>query len=294
MYDRAYAVATGTFILAAIAALIITAYWLTGNDPERRPYEVVSEYSVAGLAEGSQVLYRGVPAGRVERIRINPANAAEVLVRISVDPGIPVQRSTFARLHQRGLTGVAQVELQDTGKLPEPLPTTADDPAKIHMEPGLIDEVTDAGTRALARLTELADSLNAILDEENRARVTSILARVDSMIASVEQVTEALEADLPRTLDGATRAADSVATLADRTTESMDEVDALIGDLRETAAVARRLGEELSGSGVPGIDSALDAVNSAARELARLAQSLARQPERLLRGRQTTPGPGEE
>ena len=103
-----------------------------------------------------------------------------------------------------------------------------------------------------------------------------------------------LEADLPDTLGAATRAADSVSGLADRTTQSMDEVDALIAELRQTAAVARELGEELSGSGVPGMDRALEAVNSAAQEIARLARSLARQPERLLRGRETTPGPGEE
>src|SRR5690606_30321097 len=111
MYDRAYAVATGAFVIAAIAALSLTAYWLAGVDPERRPYVVVSPYSVTGLAEGSEVLYRGVPAGRVERIGIDPDEPANVLIAIAVDAEIPVLESTFARLQQRGLTGTAQVEL---------------------------------------------------------------------------------------------------------------------------------------------------------------------------------------
>jgi phospholipid/cholesterol/gamma-HCH transport system substrate-binding protein len=294
MHDRAFAIATGAFIVAALTTLVITAYWLMGADRERRPYVVVSQYSVAGLAEGSQVLYRGVPAGRVERIGIDPADPAQVLVDIAVDPEIPMLRGTFARLHQRGLTGVAQVELEDARDSAEPLPTSVDAPARIRMAPSLLDEVTDAGTQAIAMLSRLADSLSEALDEQNRAQLRSILTRVDGMLTSVEQVTQALEADLPRTLDGAARAADSVATLAERTTDSMDEVDALIAELRETAAVARRVGDELSGSGMPGIDRALEAVNGAAREMARLAQELARQPERLLRGRQTTPGPGEQ
>ncbi|MBN1240297.1 MAG: MCE family protein [Gammaproteobacteria bacterium] len=294
MHDRAYAIATGAFVVAALAVLFVTAYWLAGADPERRPYEIVSRYSVAGLSEGSEVLYRGVPAGRVERIRIDPADPAQVLIRIAVNPQIPVQRTTVARLHQRGLTGIAQIELEDEDHSSEPLPTRDEDPARIPMASSLLDEVTDAGTQALTMLSELAENLNETLDEQNRAQLRSVLTRVDRMLGSVEQVTEALQAELPRTLDNASRAADSVATLADRTTESMDEVDALIAELRETAAVARRLGEELSGSGVSGLDRALAAVDEAARDMARLARELAQQPQRLLQGRQTAPGPGEE
>jgi hypothetical protein len=74
----------------------------------------------------------------------------------------------------------------------------------------------------------------------------------------------------------------------------MDEVDALIAELRATAAVAREVGDDLSGSGAPSLDRALDAVNSAADDLGRLARSLAANPSQLLRGRQAQPGPGEE
>ena len=294
MHDRAYAIATGAFVVAALVILFVTAYWLTGADPERRPYEVVSPYSVAGLSEGSEVLYRGVPAGRVERIRIDPADPAQVLIRIAVNPQIPVQRTTVARLHQRGLTGIAQIELEDRDDSDEPLPTRDNDPARIPMAPSLLDEVTDAGTRALESLSELSRSLNETLSEQNRAQLRSILTRTDDLLLSVEQVSEALEADLPRALDGAARAAASVAALADRTTESMDDVDALIAELRQTAAVARQIGEELSANGVSALDRALAAVDEAAGDMARLAREIARQPERLLRGRQTEPGPGEE
>jgi phospholipid/cholesterol/gamma-HCH transport system substrate-binding protein len=217
-----------------------------------------------------------------------------VLIGIAVNREIPVQVGTLARLHQRGLTGVAQVELEDTGEGQEPLATSEENPARIRMAPSLLDEVTDAGTQALAMLSRLADSVDEVLNEDGRAQLRSILMRVDRLLTSVEHVTQALEADLPRTLAGAARAAESVAALADRTAESMDEVDALIAELQETAIVVQELGNELSGSGIPGLDRAFEAINSAAREMARLAQSIARQPERLLRGRQATPGPGEE
>jgi len=293
MYDRAYAVATGAFVLAAIAALAITAFWLAGVDQERRPYVVVSPYSVTGLAEGSEVLYRGVPAGRVERIGIDPAEPGNVLIEIGVDAEIPVLESSFARLQQRGLTGTAQVELAYRGET-APLPTSAADPARIPMAPSLLDEVTDAGSQTLAIVKQLADTLDETLNEENRERLRSVAARADSLLASAEQVAATLEADLPAALEGAARAGDSVTALAERTMQSMDEVDLLIAELRETAAVARRVGEELASDGVSGIDRALGAVNNAAQEMARLARDLAREPTILLRGREAPPGPGEE
>lgn len=299
MHDRAYAVATGAFIVAALAALAITAYWLAGADQERRPFVVVSPYSVAGLAEGSEVLFRGVPAGRVLAIGIDPANPAQVLIRINIDAGIPVLESTFATLHQRGLTGVAQIELEQGDTTAAHLPTSDDDPAAIPMAPSLIDEVTEAGTQALEIFREIAGTLSEALNEQNGERLASITARLDGLLASVEGVAATLEAELPETLAEATRAADAVADLAERTAVSMDEVDTLIAELRNTAAVARelgsQLGSELTGSRLAGLDEALEAVDQAAAEIARLARDLGQQPERILRGgRPAAPGPGEE
>jgi phospholipid/cholesterol/gamma-HCH transport system substrate-binding protein len=294
MHDRAYALATGLFVVLALATLVVVGYWMSGAAPERRPYLIVSGHPVSGLAEGSQVMYRGVPAGRVESIRISPANPEEVLVRIMVGPDIPIHQSTYARLRQRGFTGVAQVELDDTGAHPHPLLTVPETPGRIPMRASLVDEITDAGTETLATLNTLLESLNAMLDDEMQARVRSVLANVDQTLATTERLARALEQDLPRTLDSANRSLDSVADLADRATQSMDQVDALVNELRETAEVARRLGDQFSDRAMPGVDRAIDAVDRAAREMARLAQSLAQQPEALLRGRQRpAPGPGE-
>lgn len=299
MHDRAYAVATGGFIVVALAALAITAYWLTGADQERRPYVVVSAYSVAGLAEGSEVLYRGVPAGRVRTIGIDPADPGQVLVGINIDAAIPVLESTFATLHQRGLTGVAQIELEQGDPAAARLPTSDDDPASIPLAPSLIDEVTEAGTQALEIFREIAGTLDEALNERNRERLASMTARLDGLLASVEGIAATLEAELPGTLAEATRAADAVADLAERTAVSMEEVDALIAELRSTAAVARelgsQLGSELTGNRLAGLDEALDGVDAAAAEIERLARDLGQQPERILRGgRPAAPGPGEE
>lgn len=292
MYDRAYAVATGVFLIAALAALTATAYWLTGVDPDRRPYVVVSPYSVAGLSVGSEVLYRGVKAGRVERIRIDPADPAQVLVHIAVEPQVPVLRSTRARLNQRGLTGVAQVELSHA-QTAEPLPTAAEHPARIPMAPGLIQQATDLGTQTLEILNDVAVTIDRLLDAETGANLQSLTTRLDRLLVNAERIAVSLESELPDALDSATHAADSVAELAERTTASMEDVDALIAELRSTAAVARDIGENLSASSAPALESALESMNAAAAQLSSLAQALSNDPSQLLHGRRTQPGPGE-
>jgi hypothetical protein len=118
--------------------------------------------------------------------------------------------------------------------------------------------------------------------------------RLDALLLSAERIAGSLEAELPGAIERTTRAADSVADLAQRTTDSMDDVDALIAELRATAAVAREVGEDLATSGTPALDRVLLAMRDAAEELGELAQSLAANPSQLLRGRQTSPGPGEE
>jgi phospholipid/cholesterol/gamma-HCH transport system substrate-binding protein len=293
MYDRAYAIATGVFLVAAAAALLITAYWLAGTDPDRRPYVVVSPYSVAGLSVGSEVLYRGVPAGRVERIRIDPQDPSRVLIRIAVEPQVPVLRGTFARLHQRGLTGVAQVELEH-GDSMEPLPTTDEHPAHIPLTPSLIQQASDVGTRTLEILSDVADRLDATWSGENGATLQTVAARLDDLLASAERIAAALESDLPRALDRATYAADSVAELAEGATERLHDADALIEELRATAAAARSLAHDLSDTGAPALQRTLDSMNAAAEELGRLAEALAANPSQLLHGRRQPPGPGEE
>ncbi len=122
----------------------------------------------------------------------------------------------------------------------------------------------------------------------------SLAGRLDNLLSSAERIAASLETELPEALSSASRAAGSVTELAERTTESMDEVDALIAELRSTAAVVRDIGERLSANSTPALDRVLETLTDAAQELGRLAETLASNPSQLLRGRSATPRPGEE
>ena len=76
MEIRASYVVVGAVVLALLAGLVAFSLWLVdaGVDRNLARYEIAFAGSVSGLPDGGQVLYRGIPVGRVADIRIDPAN----------------------------------------------------------------------------------------------------------------------------------------------------------------------------------------------------------------------------
>jgi ABC-type transporter Mla subunit MlaD len=106
----------GVFVIAAAAIALAAAIWLGASRylaDESRTVTYFSE-SVQGLDPGAAVKYRGVPAGRVERIGIAPdGDLIEVVMsvdtkfadRILKDPNLRAQ------LQLSGITGLRYVEI---------------------------------------------------------------------------------------------------------------------------------------------------------------------------------------
>ncbi len=302
MYNHAYALVTGAFLVLLTAGALLVAWWLTGADAQSRPYVVVTEGSVTGLGEGSQVFFRGVRAGRVEQITINPDRPAEILIRISVNPDIPVSYGTYATLQLSGLTGLTQIELDDTREDLRTLPTSADVPGQIPMRPGLFDRFVASGPELLANINELTLRLNALFDEDNRDRVAGILERTDRLLSGMDRLTAQVEAELARSSDAVAEALDAMGGLIGdaggalgRVDGMLERVDEMMAELREVAVAGRRLTEDLGAQALPGLENLLGELEASGRELGRLARELRRRPESALYGRpRPPPGPGEE
>ena len=114
MEIRASYVVVGAVVLALLAGLAAFSLWLVdaGVDRDLARYDIAFAGSVSGLQEGGQVLYRGIPVGRVAEIRIDPDNVENVLVAVDIDRATPIKEDTVAALEFQGLTGVAYVQLR--------------------------------------------------------------------------------------------------------------------------------------------------------------------------------------
>ncbi len=75
MESKAFALWTGLFVIALLAALAAVVIWMSGvRQGERVEYTLLSRQSVSGLNREAAVQYRGIPVGKVVELGIDPAD----------------------------------------------------------------------------------------------------------------------------------------------------------------------------------------------------------------------------
>jgi len=288
MENKAHAIAAGAFVLLLSALLVALAVWLTRDAGERLVYVVSTDDPVTGLGEQASVRFRGVKVGKVTGIGFDPQMPGNVLVRIAVDAGTPVTRSTFASLGFQGVTGIAFVQLDDTGQSRERLLSSDGQPARIPMRLGLVGQLSEQSGRILAQLEETSRRFNQLLATENQQTLVTSIGAIGQAAAS-----------LPPVLKEAGSALQALRQTADSVAGSADEV-------KKTAADYGRLAQRVQQPGGPldqvsqetgtllRLNRALDETGRAARQVGRVAGSLQDNPQTLLLGPGlAVPGPGE-
>jgi phospholipid/cholesterol/gamma-HCH transport system substrate-binding protein len=277
--------------------LVAIAFFLGDYGSERDVYVVLTQGSVSGLYPESTVIYRGVQAGKVVAIRFDPEDVRNILVRIEIDRGLPITHGTFATLRVQGLTGLAQVELNDTGADPEPLVTAVDKPARIPLRPSLVDVLTESGQDLLPQLTQLTARLNSLVDDESRAHVQGILASLETaaknLVVLEERLAEAL-AGLPGLARDGQQTLNEINMLSRDVTATSQQIRVLVETTREVVASGRAAGEVLAGTTLPRINTLVEDMRAASANLRELSRMLKEDPQALLLGTQPpAPGPGE-
>ena len=113
MENRAHALIAGLFLLLLGSAAVVSLWWFSGRSEETNTYIVETRRNVTGLNLQAQVRFRGIRVSKVEMIQLDPADALNTLITISVRRDIPITRSTVARLGYQGVTGIAHILLED-------------------------------------------------------------------------------------------------------------------------------------------------------------------------------------
>lgn len=306
MENRAHALAAGLFALVLGTALLVALWWFSDGREGTRDYLLESRGSVTGLNVEGDVRFRGIPAGKVTDIRIDPEDPAKILVAIEIRDDIPVTRGTRARLGYQGVTGIAFVLLDDRGEDRTPLTAEGDEPPRLTLEPGLVDQLTDSTLDAAKRIKVVADQLAQFFNDENLARLKNTLERMESAAVGIDRTF----ADAPATLE-AIRAVlndDNLrsvsATLANLEQVSGEaapmvaEIRTLMVRLQGVAenldAAAGATGEGFIDNTLPQLNGLLKELTGTSRRLSRLIEEVQASPQMLLIGRtRAPPGPGE-
>jgi phospholipid/cholesterol/gamma-HCH transport system substrate-binding protein len=233
MEIRASYVIVGAVVLALLAGLAAFSLWLVeaGVDRDVARYEIAFAGSVSGLPEGGQVMYRGIPVGRVGEIRIDPANVENVLVLVEIDRDTPIKKDTVATLEFQGLTGIAYVQLRGGTQESARLDPDAAQPPRIPSRPSTLERVFESTPELLAHSLAVVDRLSLLLADDNLKAIAGTLHNV-----------EKLTADLAGRAGGADAVLAGAADMTEEIQKTSVEVRQLATDLRQlTGRVDQRV-----------------------------------------------------
>jgi paraquat-inducible protein B len=276
MSRRANPKLVGGFVLAAIglavaAALVFGSFTLF---EQTRKFVVFFQGSVDGLAQGSQVLFRGVPIGKVVDIgiRYDPRDSSFAIpVIIEIRPGVIAKYSAPATLSPEGLerlideglrarletsslvTGqqVVQlnffpgtpVKLQETDLPYYQLPTL---PSPTQQLMSSIDTAAQDLPTLITKATALVDRGQRLLSPENENAVQSLLESA----ASAMKKLDAAATNLDPLLVGAENTVASAGQLAKHldgvVQDNREDIRASLRNFREATLNANRLMDQLN------------------------------------------------
>jgi len=297
MENRSHALLAGLFALLLGLASVAALWWFGGQQEATNAYLVVTTKTISGLSQQAQVRYRGVRVGKVESIELDPDDVGNTLIRISVRKNIPITHGTTAKLGFQGVTGIAFVLLEESGKDAALLAAPAGELARIPMQDSLFQELSSVAGETLRNARDLLASANQALSPENRQRIEKTLANLEATTGNAREATASLRqlltpenvrllnSTLTRAEQTAGQAAPFFAEargLVARLNAVSDKLETTLGDPVSNGALIPRL-----------VDLSAD-LSGSSHQLNRVLQMLEDSPQSLIFGRHLAlPGPGE-
>lgn len=306
MESRAHALAAGIFTLLLGLAVAVSAYWFSGRREATNEYVLFTKGNVSGLNTQAQVRFRGIRAGKVQDIELDPQDPRNILITISIDADLPVTRGTTARLNYQGVTGLATILLEDKGDNPEPLAGTGDGLPRIALQQSFMDSLGENAGELMTQMRQVAERTTALLSEQNVKRIGQTLANVESATAGLSGSMKDLPqlmASLKQALseENMKRLSTTLANLEKVSGEAAPlaaDLRSLIANLQGVAkkidALAGEAGGEIAQTTVPRLNVLLQELSVNSRQMTRLLDQIEESPNMLIFGRGAPrPGPGE-
>lgn len=302
MENRAHALAAGLFVIVFGLALALAAWWFGGTRTLTRDLLLVTQYNVNGLNPLAPVRFRGMKAGKVISITLDPENRQNILVLVRVDADLPLSTSTTAQLNSQGITGLSYVQLDDNANSAELLPMNGKNPPRIPLRQTLMDTLGDQASDIVGQIGILTANLNRVLNEENLQnlnRTVDNLATASEGLRDLPQLVAAARAVL--SAENLQRVQNILVYLERTAGESAPlavEMRALVGSMQtlstQLEGVTGAVGGELATTSLPRFNGLMSDLQGNSRQMRNLLEGLETTPQALLFGYpQPRPGPGE-
>ncbi|MFN7995467.1 MAG: MlaD family protein [Bryobacteraceae bacterium] len=236
----------GLFVLVVAGLMFGTILAVSGGvGTSTVPYRTYFKFA-GGVQSGAPVRYGGMTCGRVERVRVDPADSAHIEIDMLVNRDTPVKADSMAKISTLGpltdnyieiTTGAQQSARAKPGSI---LPSS---------EAFGLPQLGDAAgamvpkvQTALEKLNQNLDSLQVtlagaadLLNDRNRARIGRSLSNIDQLLADSRPKVSASLENLNGLLDDARPKVSASLTNVQQLTASLQP---LLDDLKTTTAQA--------------------------------------------------------
>lgn len=252
METKANHLMIGAFVLAVLAAAFGFVYWIQGFAGSGQPYYIVFEGSVSGLGPSSNVLFNGLPVGKVQSLSLDPEDSRNVRVRVNVEEGTPVRANSRARMETQGLAGGAVIQLTP-GTPDTPLLTASSDAAVpvIEADRASSQSLFEAAPEVMGNANALLVRLNDLVaDNEDSIRKT--VTNIESFTGMLDERKD----DIAVAIKDARQLTERFRRIADKIDKAVDNFSAYVTDdggsflaeAQEAARNFRQLSEKLDKS----------------------------------------------
>lgn len=292
-----HALVTGLFLLVLMAATTVIIYWLGHFERERNHYVISTRESVSGLNPESVVFYRGIAVGKVLNIQFDPNDSGTILVPIEVDKNITLNRGVYATLQLKGVTGLTQINLEDSSNVEGVLPPGDKPMYRIPLTPSLTDKLMSSGEDVLKKADHFMGRLSLLLNDKNTQNIGDILDNLNTLTAKLSELQHSVDealAEVPALSADARKTLKNIDTLSrdlQALTRHIKTLGDKTGSLVETGKAA---GDTLVQTTLPKLNDLLGELQSTTRQVKKVAVMLENNPQVLLLGpERQAPGPGE-
>ena len=225
----------GAFAVIVLAVALFMIEFLKGKDifSRNNTYYIIYP-SVEGLSISTGITVGGYAAGVISDIAYN-RQTMDYTVSASVSREFDIPEDSFIEIYSSDILGTKKlrVKMGTSGVM-----ASSGDTLRGCMEADMLSSVTGSLDSLMRSIRTTVESVNLILDEENRAEVRQLLQRLNRTAGNLDNISSMLQSKSPdietllsnlssisATLDSAATAISGTAANAEAITASLNEAD---------------------------------------------------------------------
>ena len=284
---------TGLFAVIVLAVVLFMIEFLKGRDifSRNNTYYIIYP-SVEGLSVSTGVTVGGYAAGIVSNIAYN-RQTMDYTVSASISREFEIPEDSYIEIYSADILGTRKLRVRMGSSS---VMVSSGDTLRGCMETDMITSITGSLDSLMKSIGTTVESVNLILDEENRSEVRQLLKRLNNTAGNLDKVSAMLQSKSPdietllsnlssisTTLDSAVTAISGTAANAEAVTASLREAD-LAGMTDSIRSLAGRLQDPDGSIGkLMDSDSLYNALTALSNDLDSLVNNIRKDPKKYIK-----------